>query len=80
MKDNPKLETQSPENSFRILVQSVSRQAVFYGICDPVNALPSAPFPVEKVSEVDPDLPAVNVIVRIAAGIKADQFKTLMKI
>ena len=42
--------------------------------------LPSASFSVKKVSEVDPDLPAADIIVCIAAGIKTDQLKTLMKI
>ncbi len=34
----------------------------------------------EKVSEVDPDLSAADIIVCIAASIKTDQFKPLMKI
>ena len=34
----------------------------------------------EEVSEVYPDLPAANIIVRIAAGIKTDQFKALAEI
>ena len=34
----------------------------------------------KKVSEIDPDLSASDIIVCIAAGIKTDQFKTLMKI
>ena len=38
-------------------------------------ALSSAPFPVEKVSEVNPDFPAADIIVCIAAGIKTDQFR-----
>ena len=42
--------------------------------------LSSATFPVEKVSEVDSNLPATDIVVRIAAGIKAYQFKPLMKI
>ena len=45
-----------------------------------MNALSSAPFPVEKVSEVDSDLSAANIIVCITAGIKANQLKALMKI
>ena len=44
------------------------------------HALSSAPFSVEKESEVDPDLPAANIIVCIAASIKTDQLKSLMKI
>ena len=42
--------------------------------------LSPAPFPVEEVSEVDPDLSAADIVIRIAAGIKTDQFKPLMKI
>ena len=34
----------------------------------------------EKVSKVDPDFSAANIIVCIAASIKSDQFEPLMKI
>ena len=34
----------------------------------------------KEVSEVNPDLPAANIIVCIAASIKPDHFKTLTKI
>ena len=45
-----------------------------------IDGLSPAPFSVEEVSKVDSDLSAANIIVRIAAGIKTDQFKPLMKI
>ena len=34
----------------------------------------------EKVSKVEPDFLLSDVIIRIAAGIKANQFKTFVKI
>lgn len=48
--------------------------------CLLVVALSSAPFPVEEKAEVKPDFLASNIIVCIAASVKTDQFKTLMKI
>ncbi len=45
-----------------------------------IEILSSVPFSVKKVSEVDSDLSASDIIVCIAASIKTDQFKTLMKI
>ena len=44
------------------------------------SALSSATFSVEEVSEVDPDFPAANIIVGVAADIETDEFKPLMKI
>ncbi len=45
-----------------------------------IDRLSPAPFSVEEVSKVDSDLSAADIIVRIAAGVKTDQFKPLMKI
>ena len=42
--------------------------------------LSSDSFSVEKIAEIDPNLPAANIIVCIAASIKTNQFKALMKI
>ena len=42
--------------------------------------LSSASFPVEKESEIDPDFAPADVVIGIAACIKADQFETLVEI
>jgi hypothetical protein len=42
--------------------------------------LPSAPFPVKKETKIDPDFPTPYVIIGIAAGVKSDQFKFLVKV
>jgi hypothetical protein len=40
----------------------------------------SSGFPVKKESKIDPDFPPSYVIIGITAGVKSDQFKSLVKV